>query len=113
MRLRLTLFLGILGTAACLLVASLALQAGPAPDNGGDLFRRQCSMCHGIDGKGFAGLKTPNFTDPKVQASLTDKEITATIKNGRKGTEMPGFGGRLHDDQIQALVTYIRSLKKK
>jgi cbb3-type cytochrome c oxidase subunit III len=91
---------------------TLALQAGPAPD-GGDLFKQKCSMCHGADGKGYAALKTPDFTDPKVQASLTDKEITETIKNGKKGTAMPPFADKLSDDQIQSLVTYIRSLKKK
>jgi len=112
MRFQVSTFLKILCVATFLFMFTLALQAGPAPD-GGDLFKQKCSMCHGADGKGYAALKTPDFTDPKVQASLTDKEITETIKNGKKGTAMPPFADKLSDDQIQSLVTYIRSLKKK
>jgi cytochrome c oxidase cbb3-type subunit 3 len=70
-------------------------------------------MCHGADGKGFAALKTPNFTDPKWQSSIKDREMRKVIENGKKGTAMPAFGDKLKDEQISALVTYIRSLKKK
>ena len=93
-------------------IFSLALQAGPAPD-GGDLFKQKCSMCHGADGKGFAALKTPDFTDQKFQESKTDEQIEDTIKNGKKGTPMPAFADQLSKDQIHLLVSYIRSLGKK
>jgi cbb3-type cytochrome c oxidase subunit III len=110
MRFQVSTFFKVLGVGAFLLIFNFALQAGPAPDDGGDLFKQKCSMCHGVDGKGFPALKTPDFTDPKVQASLSDKEITETIKNGRKGTAMPAFADKLSDEQIHSLVTYIRSL---
>lgn len=101
--------LAVLGLGAGLLISSFMLQAGPSPD-GADLFQKKCSMCHGADGKGYPALKTPDFTDPKVQASLKDKEIIETIKNGKKGTAMPSFADKLSDEQINSLVTYIRSL---
>jgi len=116
MRFQVSTFFKVLGAGAFLLTFGLALQAGPKPDDGGDLFKQKCSMCHGVDGKGYAALHTPDFTDPKVQASVTDKEMTETIKNGKKGTAMPAFADKLSDDQIKSLVTYIRSLsssKKK
>ncbi len=115
MRFQVSTLFKVWGVGVFLLIFNLALQAGPAPD-GGDLFKQECSMCHGVDGKGYPALKTPDFTDPKVQASLTDKEIVGTIKNGRKGTAMPAFADKLSDEQIHSLVTYIRSLdssKKK
>ena len=115
MRFQLATFFKVLGLGAFLLISSFALQARPA-DEGGDLFKQKCSMCHGVDGKGYSALKTPDFTDPKVQASLTDKEIVETIKNGKKGTPMPAFGDKLSEDQIQSLLKYLRSLdssKKK
>ena len=115
MRFHVSKFFKVLGVGAFLVIFNIALQAGPASD-GGDLFKQKCSMCHGADGKGYSALKTPDFTDPKVQASLTDKEIVETIKNGRKGTAMPAFADKLSDDQVHSLVTYIRSLdsgKKK
>src|SRR5271157_5083329 len=113
MRFQVSTILKVLGVGAFLLIFSFALQARPADDDGGDLFKQKCSMCHGVDGKGYSALKTPYFTDPNVQASLTDKEIVEVIKNGKKGTAMPAFGDKLSDEQIQSLVTYIRSLKQK
>ncbi len=112
MRFQVSTLFKVLGVGAFLLIFCYALQARPA-DNGGDLFKQKCSMCHGADGKGYPALKTPDFTNPKVQASLTDKEIVEAIKNGKKGTAMPAFGDKLSDEQIHSLVTYIRSLKKK
>ena len=112
MQFQVTTFFKVVGVGTFLLVFCLALQAGPAPDAGGDLFKQKCAMCHGADGKGYPALKTPDFTDPKVQASLTDEEITKTIKNGKTGTAMPPFKDSLSDDQIKSLVAYLRSLKK-
>ena len=103
----------LMAAGACLLTLTLAMQAGPAPSAAGDLFKGKCSMCHGVDGKGFPALKTPDFTDPKVQASVTDKQIAETVKKGKKGTAMPAFADQLSDEQINSLVAYIRSLKKK
>jgi cbb3-type cytochrome c oxidase subunit III len=112
MRFQMMTFFKVLGAGTILLLASLALQANPAPDASADLFKQKCSMCHGVDGKGYAALKTPDFTDPKVQASLTDKQIADTIKNGKPGTAMPPFKNSLSEEQITSLVKYIRSLKK-
>ncbi len=99
--------------AAGLLVSSLAFQGAPPEANGAEIFRKNCAMCHGTDGKGFPALKTPNFTDPKWQSSTKDKEMREVIKNGKKETLMPAFGDQLKDEEISAVVAYIRSLKKK
>ena len=101
--------------AAGLLVGAWAFQAAPQPD-GTAIYKQKCSMCHGVDGKGFASLKTPDFTDPKWQEATTDKVITTTIKLGKKGAAMPAFGEKLKEEEISALVAHIRSLnssKKK
>ena len=112
MQFQVTTFFKVVGVGTFLLVFCLALQAGPAPDAGGDLFKQKCAMCHGADGKGYPALKTPDFTDPKVQASLTDEEITRIIKNGKAGPAKPPFKDSLSDEQVKSLVTYIRSLNK-
>ena len=78
-----------------------------------------CAQCHGPDGK--AGTKmgkmlnAKDLTDPKVQAGFTDAQATEAIKNGVKQggkTTMKAFGGKLSDDEIKALVAYVRTLKK-
>ena len=99
----------LLLAGAGLLPVPLKSAEGDQPDGAG-LYKQKCSMCHGAEGKGFTALKTPDFTDPKWQEGITDKEIVETIKNGKKGTPMPAFGDKLKDDEIQALVAYIRSL---
>ena len=60
-------------------------------------------------------LSAKDLTDPKVQASFTDAKATQSIKEGVKQggkTTMKAFGGKLTDDEIKALVAYVRTLKK-
>jgi len=96
-----------------LLVASLAFHAAVPADSGETVFKGKCAMCHGADGKGFAALKTPDFTSPKWQASVTDKQMREVIKHGKKGTAMAAFGDKLSDEEITGVIGYIRSLKTK
>jgi len=67
-------------------------------------------MCHGNDGKGLSSVGTPDFTDPQVQARLTDEAILNTIRNGKPGTDMPAWAGRLSDAEISAVASTVRSL---
>jgi cytochrome c oxidase cbb3-type subunit 3 len=102
---------------ACIiaLLTSPRVRAADNPD-GAAVYKQKCLMCHGADGKGFSAIKTPDLTNPKWQASVTDKEMTEVIKNGKKGTPMPAFADKLKDDEIQAVVKFIRSFdssKKK
>jgi mono/diheme cytochrome c family protein len=60
-------------------------------------------------------LGAKDLTDAKVQASFTDAKATQSIKEGVKQggkTTMKAFGGKLTDDEIKALVAYVRTLKK-
>lgn len=83
---------------------------GTAKD-GAQLFQAQhCVMCHGMNGKGYPAIHTPDFTSPKWQAAHPDAELTQVITDGKKGTQMPAFGSKLSASQIQDLVLYIRSL---
>jgi mono/diheme cytochrome c family protein len=88
---------------------------GPQPSkaatpDGHTIFAHNCAPCHGPEGKGIAAMKTPDFTDPKVQASLTDDAIRQTIRNGKKGTAMPAWRGKLSEDEIASVAGYLRTL---
>ncbi|MDE3180413.1 MAG: c-type cytochrome [Acidobacteriota bacterium] len=96
--------------AGIIAFGGISFGAQTAPDAAG-LFKSKCSMCHGPDGKGYAAIHTPDFTSPKWQASITDKEIVTIITSGKKGTIMPAFSGKLKTSQIEELAHYIRSLK--
>ncbi|HUX11111.1 MAG TPA: cytochrome c [Terriglobia bacterium] len=94
---------------------SLSFAAGKKPD-GANIFTEKCSMCHGMDGKGYAAIKTPNFTDPKWQAAHPEKERINALENGVPGTAMISFKGKLNQQEMDAVLKYIRSLgaaKKK
>lgn len=98
-----------------LLISSVAFHATSQPD-AKMIYAKNCVMCHGAEGKGFPAIKTPDFTDPKWQSSVTDKDIFTSVKEGKKDTAMKPFADKLSDEEIRALVTYVRSLnsaKKK
>ena len=78
-----------------------------------------CAQCHGKDGRADTKmgklLSAKDLTDPKVQAEFTDAKATQSIREGVKQngkTTMKAFGGKLTDDEIKALVAYVRTLKK-
>ena len=84
-----------------------------------ELWDKNCKKCHGEDGKGKTkmgekfGVK--DYTDAKVQGELKDDAMTKAIKEGvKKGeeTKMKPFGDTLSDDDVKALVAYIRAFKK-
>ena len=80
-----------------------------------DLFRHKCASCHGNDGraKSFKGklAGARNLTDATWQDSVTDERIFNSINNG-KGKKMPAFGKKLSEAEVDALVSYVRGLKK-
>ena len=97
------------------LATSISLRAADAKAN----WDANCVQCHGKDGKADTKMgKTLNakdLTDAKVQASFSDAKAAESIKNGVKEngkTTMKAFGGKLTDDEIKALVAYVRTLKK-
>lgn len=77
---------------------------------GAKVFIQNCSVCHGKDGKGTAATGTPDFTSSKVQASFTKEIILDTIRHGKKGTLMPAWKGKLSNDEITAVGSFVKSL---
>jgi mono/diheme cytochrome c family protein len=102
-------------TISILIAASLSARAADPKTN----WANNCAQCHGPDGKANTKmgkiLNAKDLTDPTVQAEFTDAKATQSIKEGVKTngkTTMKAFGGKLSDDEIKALVAYVRTLKK-
>jgi mono/diheme cytochrome c family protein len=100
---------------ALLIAGAVSVRAADAKDN----WDKNCKKCHGDDGKGKTkmgekmGVK--DYTDAKVQEAMKDDAMTKAIKEGVKDgdtTKMKGFGDVLSDDEIKALVKYVRDFKK-
>ena len=75
-----------------------------------------CSQCHGAAGDGlgvFGRASFPPATDlTKSPASdLTDPQLFVVIKNGLGFTAMPAYRDQYSDEQIWALVTFLRTLQ--
>ena len=71
---------------------------------GHKLFAHNCAHCHGDDARGDEG---PSLYDLKK----TDGGIARTIKGGIKG-EMPRFGSKFSDAEIDALIAFLRTLNE-
>jgi cbb3-type cytochrome c oxidase subunit III len=76
------------------------------------LFREQkCVNCHGEDGKGKR-KGTPDFTNAQWQSKESDEELAEQIRKGDP-PKMPPFESKLNEEQIKALVAYVRSFAKQ
>jgi mono/diheme cytochrome c family protein/DNA-binding beta-propeller fold protein YncE len=68
-----------------------------------ELYKTHCAECHNeqrLGGMGPALL-------PENLKRLRKTAAVDVIKNGRAATQMPAFGEKLSDEQIQALVDYV------
>ncbi len=96
--------------AAAHTIREIDAEAAPDPPNeGAEIFIRNCATCHGPDGRGNPSIGTPNFTDPGFQRGLTDQQIVAVIRGGAAGGKMPAFSGMLSLEQIAAVASFVRS----
>ena len=100
---------------ALLVASAVSVRAADAKEN----WEKNCAKCHGPDGKGKTKmgekLAVKDYTDAKVQDGLKDDAMTKAIKEGVKDgdkTKMKGFGDALSDDEIKALVKFVRDFKK-
>jgi mono/diheme cytochrome c family protein len=77
-------------------------------------YGNSCASCHGSDGRAktfkakFNGAK--DLTKPEWQESVSDSHIFNVISNGRK--KMPAFGTKFSQARIEALVKFVRGLRK-
>ncbi|HCA38457.1 MAG TPA: hypothetical protein DEO92_02115, partial [Phycisphaerales bacterium] len=75
-----------------------------------NLWGTNCQGCHGAEGTW--GAARP-LNDPLYQSLVTDEWLRTTVSDGINGTLMPPHsisnGGRLTDEQIQEIVSGMRS----
>ena len=87
--------------------------AQPSPPDSGSgakIFADYCAKCHGTAGLGRDGLETPDFTNPAVQTELTSEKVRKIILEGKPGTAMPAWGGKLSDSEVDAVAAFVKSL---
>jgi cytochrome c oxidase cbb3-type subunit 3 len=77
-------------------------------DSGKRLFQGMCVECHGAGG---AGGDAPSLNRPRLNHAPDDTALANVIANGIPNTAMPRVR-RFTENELQQLVTYIRSLGK-
>lgn len=81
-------------------VSHLRAEDQPSP---ADLYKKKCAMCHKADGKGYASMKTPDFTSKEWQDSQKDEELIEAVSKGKP--PMPAFEKQLKPEEIKAIIT--------
>lgn len=90
----------------------------PAPDRpvpvteeslalGAELYTNNCSRCHASEGQGTP--RAPSLNVKGFLENTNDVAIQQIITLGVPGTSMPAWGDRMTDNEIQAIVGFIRS----
>lgn len=101
---------------ASLFLAGISVLTAPAKaqDAGEKVYKAKCASCHGADGVGTtpAGKATNarDFCSDEVKKE-TDEEWTTVIVKGKN--KMPGYDKKITEDEIKAVVAYIRTFCKK
>ncbi len=128
------LSIGIAGTMAALAMPSLDLLFIPATPTsfyqspsgfsaqsiaaGATLYPRHCAGCHGAEGRGDGALAAGSAVPPADLSAPhlwehADGEMFWWLAHGIEGPEgglvMPGFSGKLGDDDLWALIDFVRA----
>jgi mono/diheme cytochrome c family protein len=86
-----------------------------AADEGAEVFKTNCEMCHGPKGHGDGPAGQSLDPRPRNLAELQikagDDFLFWRINEGKPGTSMVAWEGILTDKQIWQAVSFIRTLK--
>lgn len=97
-----------------------AVQAGTAggepPSKGRTIFVNVCARCHGVTGTGHGAMMkwtppVPDLTSSEVQSKL-DAALFHRIHEGRPDSAMGAWKTTLSEDDVGAVLAYVRTLAR-
>jgi mono/diheme cytochrome c family protein len=123
-------FLGVMLMAFCLLASPAAAAEQPADpvkkellEKGKKVYYKRCVWCHGVEGGGDGPSADRLFTRPRnfIQGTFKirhtdsgelplEEDLIRTVKNGLPGSAMPAWGEFLSEDEIVAVVNFVKTL---
>lgn len=120
------LFIVALAVTSLALATSASAQMKGNPDNGKEVFMKNCAVCHGDKGQGRGGpagwftggggeispLIGNQLNNQVFLATASDEFLRYTIENGRTGRPMVGWKGKLKGQEITDVVAFLRTWQK-
>jgi cytochrome c len=101
------------------LAIALTLSFAPAAfaEEAAEVWKAKCKSCHGEDGRAKTKVgakeKMTDITTAEWHAKHSDEKIRKVIADGSENNnKMKAFKDKLSAQEIDALVAYIRTLKK-
>ena len=104
--------------ALAVLLALLPAAAAPARDAspaqaaepGREVYNRNCYFCHGYSGDARTVAGSMLHPPPRdfTSGALPRERMLSAVRDGRPGTAMQPFAGRLGDAEIEAVVDFVR-----
>ena len=97
----------------CLIAALIMLVSAPlsilAADEGAEIYKSKCSMCHGEKGEGKPAMKMPAIKGSK----LTVDQVVEYLTKGQEGKRPPHSNpiNGVSADQAKAVAEYVKTLK--
>jgi ubiquinol-cytochrome c reductase cytochrome c subunit len=92
---------------------ALASEEAALISSGHQLWGLNCATCHGSTGQ---GVDAPALNSQQFLTAVSDEQMHGIVAGGVPGTAMPAwwneYGGPLTDQQIAAIVAYVRSWEK-
>ena len=83
--------------------------AMPTQADGAAFFAKNCSSCHGADGKGDREFGAPNLADAIALYGTSRGELKAQIHKPKHGV-MPPWGDKLGETGVKQLAIYVHGL---
>lgn len=77
---------------------------------GSAIYARECASCHGASGE---GVTAPTLDNAVFQDSASDGFLRRSIELGRPDTPMPAFGATLSAQDLDDVVTFVRTLRRE
>ncbi|PCJ23440.1 MAG: cytochrome C [SAR86 cluster bacterium] len=89
--------------ALCLMM--LLISSSFAAESGEQLFLNNCAECHQRDGRGIKNIYPSLATSEIVSGSGVDVALVMLIGRG----EMPSFAGSISNEDMAAIINYVRN----
>jgi len=88
------------------------VQEASLAEEGGNVWQFNCASCHGLSGEGGSA---PALNSTQFLQAADDNQIATLIAVGIPGSQMSAYsldyGGPLTSEQIESIVSYLRSLE--